>query len=95
MDKEGINKKIQELVDNGSIDHELKILPEYFEEVYYGRKRFELRENDRNFKVNDTFVLREYKDGEYTGRYFCECISFILKGCKEYGLSDGYCIFGW
>lgn len=39
--------------------HELKILPEYFNEIMYGRKKFEVRFNDRNFKVGDTLLLKE------------------------------------
>ena len=41
--------------------HELKILPEYFEAVTSGRKQFEIRKNDRDFKVGDQLILREYK----------------------------------
>lgn len=48
--------------------HELKILPEHFEPVLEGIKLAELRMNDRNFKVDDTLCLREYENGEYTGR---------------------------
>lgn len=33
--------------------HELKILPEYYEEVKCGNKNFELRKNDRDYKVYD------------------------------------------
>lgn len=40
--------------------HELKAWPEYFEEIVSGRKRFELRVNDRGFKVGDVLRLREY-----------------------------------
>ena len=31
--------------------HELKILPKYYEKVLSGEKRFELRKDDRNFKI--------------------------------------------
>lgn len=48
--------------------HELKILPEHFEPVLAGVKLAELRMNDRNFKVDDILCLREYENGEYTGR---------------------------
>lgn len=48
--------------------HELKILPEHFELVLAGLKLAELRLNDRDFKEDDTLCLREYENGEYTGR---------------------------
>lgn len=34
----------------------IKILPEYFEEVLAGRKRAELRLNDRNYKKGDIYM---------------------------------------
>lgn len=77
------------------IKHELKILPQYMDEVMAGNKTFELRKNDRDFQIGDTFVLREWENGAYTGRYFIQSIVYILKDCPEYGLADGYCIFGW
>lgn len=40
--------------------HDLKIFPRYFEEVVNGSKRFEIRKNDRDFKVGDEVLLREY-----------------------------------
>lgn len=33
--------------------HELKIAPEYFKDVRTGLKKFEIRKNDRDFKVGD------------------------------------------
>ena len=48
--------------------HELKILPEHFGPVMAGIKLAELRLNDRDFKEDDTLRLREYENGEYTGR---------------------------
>lgn len=40
--------------------HHLKILPEYFEEILAGKKPFEIRFNDRGFKVGDRVELKEY-----------------------------------
>ncbi|EOD4100870.1 TPA: DUF3850 domain-containing protein [Yersinia enterocolitica] len=52
------------------ITHQLKILPEYFQAVIDGRKKAELRTNDRDFKVGDYLLLVEWDGGtdKYTGR---------------------------
>lgn len=79
---------------NGDV-HDLKILPEYFGAVLEGRKNFELRKDDRNFKVGDNIVLNEF-DGEHlTGRSLLRNIKYILRDCPQYGLKKGYCILGW
>lgn len=72
--------------------HRLKILPQYFEEVWDGKKTFELRKDDRNYAVGDTLALCEYKDGKFTGSEIQVTVTHILRNCKEYGLADGYCI---
>lgn len=38
--------------------HNLKILPQYFEAVINGCKNFEIRKNDRFFKLNDILFLK-------------------------------------
>lgn len=40
--------------------HNLKIWPSFFKDVVDGKKKFEVRVNDRDFKVGDTLVLSEY-----------------------------------
>ncbi|OTQ34539.1 DUF3850 domain-containing protein [Gilliamella apis] len=40
--------------------HELKILPEYFEPIESGKKKFEVRINVRDYQVGDTLILRCY-----------------------------------
>lgn len=76
-------------------NHCIKIQPQFFEAVMRGDKRFELRKNDRDYRVGEAFKLQEYAEGEFTGRCFREVIKYVLKDCPEYGLKDGYCIFGW
>lgn len=72
--------------------HRLKIKPEFFEAIRSREKTFEVRKNDRDFKRNDTLILCEYADGEYTGRELERTVSYIYYGKGEYGLLDGYCI---
>lgn len=75
--------------------HELKIQPKYFKMVKWGIKKFELRKDDRNYKVGDLITLREYENGEYTGKEIKNLpIWYILRDCPEYGLKEGYCILG-
>lgn len=58
--------------------HYLKILPEYYEEVLSGNKTFEVRFNDRDYQVNDILHLKEFENGNYTGRELVKVISYIL-----------------
>lgn len=70
--------------------HELKILPEYFEAVFMGRKTFEIRQNDRGFKVGDFVELYEYELSKgFTGRKLTRQITYIFEG-GQYGLSPGF-----
>lgn len=84
------------IMDRKPMIHELKILPEYFNEVQSHNKQFELRKDDRDYRVGDWILLKEFENGSYTGRE-CGCfgITYILRNCPEYGLADGYCILGW
>lgn len=86
---------VEDLLKRGQIKHDLKILPQYFELVNLGVKNFEIRKDDRDFKANDTFVLREWDGEKYTGRCFIQSIRYVLRNCPEYGLKEGYCIFCW
>jgi hypothetical protein len=74
--------------------HELKSWPEYFQATLTGRKTFELRKHDRDFKVGDKIILREYDpDAErYTGREDAVVISYVLAGGPW--LQPGYCALG-
>lgn len=76
-------------------NYDLKILPEYFESVICNKKNFELRKDDRNFRVGDRVGLEEFDGGKYTGRTCIVEIKYVLRNCSEYGLKNGYCIFGW
>ncbi len=61
--------------------HDLKILPSFFEQVINGNKMFEIRENDRDYKLGDVLLLREVEptrtDIEYTGRMKAVQVTYI------------------
>ena len=70
--------------------HELKILPKYFLAIAHNYKTFEIRKNDRNFKVGDVLVLKEY-DSEtktYTGKVQEVTVTFMTDFPE--GLKEGY-----
>ena len=72
------------------MEHDLKILPEYFEPVLEGKKNFELRKNDRDYKVGDTLLLREWYANVYTGREVRRKVTYILE--KAVGIDTRYLI---
>lgn len=61
--------------------HALKIWPEYFEAVLDGRKRFEIRRDDRGYKVGDVLNLREWDPAKerYTGRMLDASVTYLLQ----------------
>lgn len=75
--------------------HELKTWPEFFCALVDGQKTFELRKDDRGFRVGDTLVLREYQPGakEYTGRKLYRFVSYIMSG-PAFGLMQNYVVMG-
>lgn len=72
--------------------HVLKISPQYYVAVLERRKTFEVRVNDRQYRVGDDVILQEYiAEGEYTGRIWHGRITYLLNDplyCKR-----GYVIF--
>ncbi len=75
--------------------HTLKIKDKYYEEVEKGSKPFELRKNDRDYKVDDLInfdVINAHGDIKHTDGVYQ--ITYILKDVPEYGLDKDYCILG-
>ena len=68
--------------------HELKIITKYFEAVEEGVKTFEIRKNDRGFEVGDYLLLKDFKDGEFTGNEILQRIAFIT----EYEQKEGFVV---
>lgn len=74
--------------------HALKTLPEYFEAVRKGDKTFELREDDRNFKVGDYLALNEWDGEKYTGRSQLVKVTYILNPNDIMACVGGFVILG-
>ena len=72
--------------------HELKILPFYFEAVALREKTFEIRINDRDYHVGDTLLLKEWENGDYTGRAISRYVNYIYYGDGSFGIPDGIVI---
>lgn len=70
--------------------HELKIVPEYFNDVLSGEKTFEIRKNDRPFCKGDLLALNEYnpENKAYTGASCLVYVDYILD-------NDDYCKSGF
>ena len=72
--------------------HELKILAKYFKAQKDGIKNFEIRKNDRDYKVGDDLVLLEYnpESKKKTGKLMVVKITYIT----DYKQKDGYVVLG-
>ena len=73
--------------------HELKIYPKYFKEILNGNKQFEIRKNDRGFRVGDTIILKEWDNIKYSGRTIEAKITYVLDDAFI-GLARGYVAMG-
>lgn len=75
---------------NGGQIHILKTWCEYYKHILDGSKLFEIRKNDRGFKVGDVLVLQEYdKDKkQFTG----EMVSKIITYITDYEQKEGYVV---
>ena len=73
--------------------HELKTHPEYFQKIWNREKLFEVRKDDRDFKVGDTLLLLEYDpfSRNFSTLQIKAEISYKLNG-GQLGIENGFCI---
>lgn len=71
--------------------HNLKIDPIYFKQQIAKKKPYEIRFNDRDFKIGDVLCLEEY-DQNYTGKFIHVEIISILDNASF--LQPGYICMG-
>jgi ASC-1-like (ASCH) protein len=73
--------------------HELKCWHEYFVDVKSGKKTFEVRLNNRNYRIGHYLHLKDYDNilHEYTGdEVFCK-VTYVLYG-GDFGIADGWVV---
>lgn len=75
------------------MDHELKIWPQYFRDVWAGRKTFEIRMKERDYRCGDRLILKEFDvESGFTGNEIVAEIEYIFES-KSF-LQPGYMILG-
>ena len=76
--------------------HELKIRPDFFTPVWNGTKGFEVRRNDRDYRVGDWLDLKEWTEGGgYTGRHVKVRVDYKLPSDRAMGMvADGCAVLG-
>lgn len=71
--------------------HCLKIRPEYLKEIVAGTKLFEIRQDDRGYRVGDFLILREFsEDVGYTGAALAVSVTYIT----TYAQAVGFIVMG-
>jgi hypothetical protein len=75
-----------------STEHELKILPRFYDAIVSGIKTFEIRCNDRDFQCGDKALLKEISEayGTHTGRFIDCDIVYVT----DFQQKPGYVVFG-
>lgn len=68
------------------VRHTVRAHPDSFQPMWDGLQTFDVRENDRDYKVDDSYQVMEFDPAveKYTGRMLGASLSFILQG--KYGL---------
>jgi hypothetical protein len=80
------------------MEHDLKCIAPYFEEVYDENKTAEMRFNDRGFQKGDTVKLNHWsKEGHCAIEPYQPIkilITHVLTG-EQFGIKDGHCMFSF
>lgn len=80
--------------------HELKTVEPYWSAIVNGSKTFELRRNDRGFKVGDVLWLRRWDAQRGFGPSIHKRVVYMLDSAEmvvppeSYGLVDGFVVLG-
>jgi hypothetical protein len=77
--------------------HHVKSRVLWYQDILSGKKPFDVRLNDRGYKVGDILMLHEWDDrvdmeaGHYTGRDIQRLVTYIA----GFGCEPGYVVLGF
>lgn len=96
-------KKLQEMEDEekmqhlpsdaGQQVHTIRMASANWDDIVSGRKAFEIRKKDHEFRVGHGLQMLEFHEGVHTGRRIDAEITYVLE--KHSGLVDGFVILGF
>ena len=82
------------MLNRPSVIHDLKCWPQYFAPAKLGIKSFEVRRNDRDYKIGDILLLREWnpETQDYIGNKCFFLVTYCLYGDKNrtMGVDEGF-----
>lgn len=73
--------------------HDLKCWPAYFDAIKAGTKKFEVRLNDRDYRVGDVLILRRFdpESNAYNGDKMERVVTYIMHG-GQFGIAPDHCV---
>lgn len=87
-------EKMQHLPsDAGQQVHTIRMASANWDDILSGRKAFEIRMKDHEFRVGHVLQMLEFHDGVHTGRRIDTEITYVLE--DHSGLVDGFIILGF
>jgi hypothetical protein len=79
----------------GHVLHHVKVWPVFFEKLQDGTKPWEVRKNDRDYRVGYVLDLQEWNPSKeaFTGRSVQRVIIDVYAG-GQFGIEDGHVVLG-
>ncbi len=75
--------------------HHVKCWPRFYKAIDNGTKPFEVRFDDRNYRVGDILIIQEYdpESNYFSGNEVSREITYKVNG-RAFGIQEGFCVLG-
>lgn len=74
--------------------HDLKIHTNFYNDVITGRKKFEIRKNDRDYQEGDLVILHEIEEDNLAQWHTGEKVKMKITYITDYAQQNGYVVLG-